>query len=67
MLFLILSNINIQFTEEKLIYRSYSATMAIPIIKFVKLINQKEFAKTVLDAQLETFVIYVSTLNAPLF
>ena len=63
MLFLTLSNADVQFVEKKLTWRSYTITKALPTTKRVELINKKEFAKTVLDENFETFVINVTSLD----
>ena len=63
MLFLTLSNADIQFVEKKLTWRSYITAKALPTTKRVKLINKKEFAKAVLDEKSETFVVHVASLN----
>ena len=63
MLFLTLSNADIQFIEKELTWRSYTTTEALPTIKRVELINKKEFAKAMLNENFETFVIHVASLN----
>lgn len=45
MLFFNLSNIDIEFGEKELVQRNYTATEAPSIIKKIKLINKKDFAK----------------------
>ena len=62
-LFLTLSNANIQFVEKKLTWRSYTTAKALPTTKLVKLINKKEFAKMALDGNSKTFFIHVASLN----
>ena len=62
-LFLTLSNADVQFVEKELTWRSYSAAEALSTIKWVELINKKEFAKTALNKNSETFVIHVASLN----
>lgn len=57
--FLIFSNVNIQFIKKKLIWKFYTIIKAMLIIKQVKFINKKEFAKVVLDEKVKIFVIYV--------
>ena len=64
MLFLTLSNINIQFFEEKLTWKSYTTVKALLITKQVELINKKGFVKMVLDKNSETFLMYVAALEA---
>lgn len=66
MIFLTLSNANIQFIEKKLIWRYYIIAEALPTIKYIELINKKEFAKTVFDAESELFVLYLAALKIPL-
>ena len=60
---LILSNPDVQFVEKKLTWRTYTTTKALPTTKRVELIDKKEFAKTALDENSETFVVYVASLN----
>lgn len=48
---------------EKLTRRSYITAKALSTISQVELINKKDFAKTILDENLETFVIYIVTLK----
>ncbi len=63
MLFLALSNADFRFGAEKLTWRSYTATEALPTTSQVKLIDEREFAKAALDENLETFVVHVSALD----
>ena len=63
MLFLILNNVDIQFVEKELTWRSYTTTEALPTTKRIELINKKEFVKMALDENSETFVIYVTSFN----
>lgn len=63
MLFFTLSNANIQFTEKKLTWRSYIAAEALPITKQVEIIDKIEFAKAVLNENVETFVVYVISID----
>ena len=62
--FITLSNGNIQFIERELTKRFYSAADALSTIKRVELIDKKEFAKTVLDEESETFVVHIAALEA---
>ena len=62
-LFLILSNTNIQFPEKKLIWKSYIAVKALSTTKQIKLMNKNEFAKTTFDVRSKTFVMYVTALE----
>ena len=61
--FLTLSNANVQFVEKELTWRSYTTAKALPTTKRVELINKKEFAKTALDENSETFVVHVASFN----
>ncbi len=61
---LALSNANFQFGAEKLTWRSYIAAEALPTISWVELIDKREFARVALDKNSETFVVYVSALEA---
>lgn len=63
MLFFTLSNINIQFAENKFYWRFYPSAKALPITKFVKIINKKEFVKMTLDENSKTFLIYISAIR----
>lgn len=64
MSFLALSNTNVEFIElGKFICRSYITIETLLIINRIKLINKKEFAKAVLDENLETFIIHISALE----
>ncbi len=63
--FLSLSNADIEFAKlGKLTWRTYTAVEALPTTSWVELINKREFARAALDENSETFVIYVSALEA---
>ena len=66
MLFLTLSNINIQFVEKDLTWRFYTIAEPLPTTKWIQFINKKEFAKVALDENSKTFFIYVASLNLTL-
>ena len=63
MLFLTLSNADIQFLEKEFIWRSYTTTEALPITKRIELINKIEFAIAALYGNSETFVVHVASLS----
>lgn len=65
MLFLSLSNIDVKFVEKlkKFTWRSYIVTDVLSTTSQVELINKRKFARTALDENFETFVIYVATLE----
>ena len=66
-LFLALSNTNIEFIKlEKLSWRFYIAAKALSTNSRIELINKREFTRTALDENFETFVIYVTTLKVPI-
>ena len=66
MLFLILSNADIQFSKKELTWRSYTTAKALPTTKRVELIDKKKFVKAALDENSETFLVHVAALEAPL-
>ena len=57
--FLTFSNANIQFTQKKLTWRSYTTAEALPTTKQVEIINSKKFAKATLDEYVKAFVMHV--------
>lgn len=58
--FLSLSNTDVKFAElEKLIWRFYTIAKALSTINWVKLINEREFAKIAIDGNSEIFIIYI--------
>lgn len=61
--FFTFSKVNVDFTDKKLTWRIYIAAKALPITKRVQIINQKEFAKTTLDLNDESFVVHVITIT----
>lgn len=62
-LFLTLSNVDIQFAEKKLTWRSYTAAEALPTTRRMELIDKKQFAKAALDENVEAFVVHVRSLS----
>lgn len=63
MFFLALSNVNIQFAENALIWRTYTIVRALITTRRVKLIKKKNFAKAVWDEDVKTFVVDMSLLS----
>ena len=63
MLFLTLSNMEVEFSERKLIWRSYTPTEALPTTRRLELIDMKEFAKAALDENVEGFVVHIALLS----
>lgn len=64
LLFLTISNVDIQFAEKKSTWRSYTIVETLPTIKWVELINKKKFVKVVLDENSETFLMHIAALEA---
>lgn len=62
-LFLNLSNANIQFIEKEFTWRFYTTTEALPTIKRVEFIDKRKFVKVVLNKDSENFVIYIAVLE----
>ena len=58
--FLKLSNADVFFNEETLMWKSYITNKALPTIKQVQLVNPKKFVIAALDADSETFVVHVA-------
>ena len=65
-LFLTLNNIDIQFPKKKPILRSYTTAKTLPTIKQIEIIDKKEFIKTVLDENVEVFLVYMISLSLTL-
>lgn len=63
-LFLIFSNIEINFLERKFNWGLYTIIEALSTTKQIELIRKKEFAATVFDPNNETFVIYIIFFNS---
>ena len=63
MSFLTLSNVDVQFVEKELTWRSYTTAKALSTTKRVEIIDKKEFAKAALDENSETFVVHVASLD----
>ena len=63
MLFLTISNANIDFQSQKLQWRSYTIGNIFPTTKQVKLIGKKEFVTIAVDLEYEAFIVYVAALN----
>ena len=62
--FLILSNADVQFAKKKLTWRTYITKETLPTTCWVKLIDQKKFAKAALDENIEAFVVHISSLKS---
>lgn len=64
MLFLTLSNIEINFINQDLKWRLYTIAEALSITRQVELIRKKQFENAALDPSDETFVVHVAFLNS---
>ena len=57
-----LSKADIRFAERKLVWRTYTAAEALLITRRVEIIDKREFAVAALNADNETFLVYVTAL-----
>ena len=53
---------DIQFIEQKFIWKTYTATKALPITRTVEIIDKKKFAVATLNIDNETFVVHIVAL-----
>lgn len=60
---LILGNVKINFNNQELKQRSYTAAKALSTTKQVDIIGKKEFAVAVFDSKDETFIIHIASLT----
>ena len=65
MSFLIFSKADIRFTEQKLVWRTYTVAEDLQTIKRVEIIDKKNFAAAALNANNETFMVHVAALVEP--
>ena len=59
-LFLKISNADVVFGEETLMWKLYTTKKTLPTIKQVQLVNPKELVIAALDADSETFVVHMA-------
>ena len=64
MFFLTLSNVNTYLAKKKLTWKTYITNKALSTNCQVEFIDWKEFAKVALDKNIDTFVVYVSSLRS---
>ena len=64
MLFLTLSDADIDFPDQKLRWRTYTTEKAFPTTRYVELVRKKEFAVAALDPKYKTFVIHVAFFSS---
>ena len=58
--FLKISNVDVSFGKEILIWKTYTTNKALPTIKQVQMINKKDFVIAVLDANSKTFMMHIA-------
>ena len=63
MSFLTLSKANIWFAEQELVRKSYTAAKALSTTRRVEIIDKREFMAAALNADNETFVVYIAALT----
>lgn len=61
--FFTLSNVDMQFVEKKIGWKSYITSEILPTTKRVELINMREFAAPAIDENTKRFMVYVATLS----
>ena len=57
--FLTLSGADVNFSGQKLCWRTYTIKMILPTTKRVELIGKKEFVTVVFDPKYETYVVHI--------
>ncbi len=62
-LFLIISNVDIDFKARYLQYRFYTTKKVLPTTKKIELIRKKKFAIIAFDPDHEAFVVHIVALN----
>ena len=65
-LFLTLSNVNIQFAEREFVWRIYIAAETLSMIKKMEIIDKREFAVATLNSDDEIIVVYLAFLVKPI-
>ena len=63
MLFLTLSDVDVDFSDRELCWRIYTTKKAFPTTRRIELVGKKEFADIALDSELETYIVHVASLN----
>ena len=62
--FVTLSNVDVDFLDQKPRRGIYTTEKALPTTRYVELIDKKEFTAATLDPENETFVVHVASLNS---
>ena len=63
-LFLTVSDADIDFLGRELRWRTYTTKEALPTTKRIELLEKKKFAAVALDPEYETYVVYVTSLSS---
>ena len=63
-LFLTLSDANVDFSGRDLRWRTYTTKEAFPTTRRIKLVDKKGFAATALNPEHETYVVHIASLNS---
>ena len=64
MLFLTLSDANIDFLDWELRWRIYTTEKIFPTTKRIKVIRKKEFAAAAIDPEHETYIIHIRSVSS---
>ena len=64
MLFLTLSNADVDFSGRELRWRTYTTKKMFLTTRRVKLVGKREFAAAALDPEYETYIVHVVSLNS---
>ena len=64
MLFLTLSDADVDFLGRKLRWRTYTTKEALPTTRRVELVGKKKFVAVALDPEYETYVVYVGSISS---
>ena len=62
--FLTLSDIDVDFLDQGLWWRTYTIKKSLTTIRYVELVEKKKFAAAVLDLKHKTFIVYIVSLSA---
>lgn len=62
MAYFTLNNIDIQFADKKLVWKTYIVVEALSTIRMMELINKKDFATVPLGKDVEACVVYMISL-----
>ena len=62
--FINLSNINIDFLDQRLRWRTYATKKTFPTTRYIKLVGKKKLIIIVLDSEHETFIVHVAFFSS---